>query len=195
MQARKLIARGGMVESGGGLKGVWVVAVETIGPELALMPILMTKGTFAAEPQKRAVRIFQLELGANIGGDPGRRVTFLAGLLAVLAEQSVSRLGEVIELRAIQRDESGSRPVVFLVATQAVGLAFRALEILPVKAGMRFHPAADFRMAFQALEITIARSKRVARPALRHTLQLLVGARQRAGGYLRERRNGAQESC
>lgn len=67
MQSRERVARAGMTESRSGLEGVLRMAVEAIGPELALMLILMTGSALTAKAKKRPVQILQLDLAARAG--------------------------------------------------------------------------------------------------------------------------------
>jgi hypothetical protein len=67
MQSREQEVRGGMIESGSGLKAILRVAAAAIITELALMPILMTGNTLTAKTKERPVQILQFDLGAGAG--------------------------------------------------------------------------------------------------------------------------------
>jgi hypothetical protein len=178
---------GGMIEAGGRLEAILGVTAEAIGAQLALMLILVTGKAVAAKAEERPVRIFELDLGADGSGNSRCDVTFLARLPRMLAGQSKTRLGEVIEFLAIETNQRCGLPLVFLVAAPAIGLAFRAAEIASMKPRPGVHPAPDFGVTLETLETARGGAKFVTGRAFGNSLQLLVSARQRAGRDLRQR--------
>jgi hypothetical protein len=182
-----------MAESGGRLEAVLVVALGAIGSELALMLIFVTASALTAKTEKRPVGIFKLDLGPGGGGNPGRGMTLLAFLLAMLAGQGEACLGEVVELLAVQENKRHFLPVMFLVTALAIRFASRAFVRAPVKPGLSFHSSPDLGVTLQTLESARGRSNIVTGGTFSHALQLLVRGRQRAGSELRRRQRAKRQ--
>jgi hypothetical protein len=103
-------------------------------------------------------------------------MTVLAFLPQMLAGQSKTCLGEVVEVPTVQPNERESQPAMFFMTAPAVRFASRAFVRTRVKPQAGVHPAPDFGMTFQTLQIACARSEIVTGPALSQALQLLVSA-------------------
>ena len=166
----------GMLESGRRLKGILRVTAKAIATELARMRILMTCSTLTAQTEERPVQIFQFDLGPGASRDLGCDMAVFAFLPQMLAGQGKACLSEVVELPTVQTHERESQPLMFIMTSPAVRFANRALVRARVKPQAGVHPAPDFGMTFQTLQIACAGSEIVTGSALSQTLQLLVSA-------------------
>jgi hypothetical protein len=103
-------------------------------------------------------------------------MTLPALLLSMLSNQGKARLREVVELLAVQANERGCQPLVFLMTAPAIRFASRAFVGARVKPRLSFHPAPDLGVTLQTFETARGGSKFVARHALGQPFQLVVSA-------------------
>ncbi len=123
MLARQWKGSAGMIKICSRFPGGHVVTAETVGAEPVLMRFLVAHRAFAPQAEEGPVEIGQLDLGTGCGCDPGRHMALFAWLRAMLAFQSETSLGTVIEILPVQRDEFEFRAAVFAMAARAICLA------------------------------------------------------------------------
>lgn len=183
MRARELKGCTGMAEAGSRFPCLLVVTAEAVGAELVLMRLLVAVGTLAPQPQEGLVEIFHLDFGAARLRDLCGIVAAFAFLLAMLALQSETRLGAMIEALPVHGYKCEFRAAMFDMAARAIRLAHGAFVGSRVKACGRFYSALNLGVAFHAFEAPC--SEIMAGGAFGDAVQLRVSARQRTRCNLR----------
>ena len=153
MQTRERILRERMIEltDADRLPVAGVVTLQAIGPEPALVLVLMTGGATRRDSKKCPCQILDLDVRAFVLGYMFWRVTLVTAQPDVLAFESPAGLPviETFKVPFCQRE-------VFAVVLGVAGNAFHArsrLEVVgSVQAFSRPDAPRNFRMAIQALE-------------------------------------------
>ena len=188
VQSRQRKTGAAVAEAGSRFPGRHRMAAATVRAELAAMPIFVAGQAGAAQTQEGAVEVPDFDLGTGRGRDALLVVAGGALLLAMLAFQREPGPRSVIELLALQANQSEFAAVMFHVTAHAIGLSRGGPVGASVITGMGLDAPPDLGMTLQALEAARAGAEIVARGALRHAFELLVRAGQRPRRDLRIRR-------
>lgn len=176
-----------MIKSLGGFPRVLVVAAQALGAQLAGVGVLVAAEAFLAQTEKGFVKILDLDFAARGGRDVSSVMTLLTRELGVLSFQRESCGSTMLKFLAIQFGENELLSVVLHVAISAIGLIRRGIVDLGVVTGVLLHPVPDFGMAVETLKAACGQPEIMASRALGGSLEGLMRAGKRSGGYLRAR--------
>src|SRR5450755_2037734 len=192
VQARKRITCRRMIEltDADRLPVNGVVTLQAIGPKPAVVLVLMTGGTTRGNSKECPGQILDVDFRAFTLGYTFRRVTPVAFQPCVFPFESPAGLLviESLEVPFCQRE-------VFAVVLGVTGDAFRARSRLEVVSGVqplsRPDAPCNFGVAIQAFEGGLSGREFVAGGAVRHAIDRLVRARERA----RRNLGGSRNQC
>ncbi len=168
------------------------MTAETVGAELFVVRLLVTREALAAQTEERPVDVFQLDLETGCGCDFGRGVATVAFLCAMLAFQGEACLGAMVECLSVQRNEFEFRATMLRMTARTIRFARRAFVGARMEASAPFYPMSDFNVTFETFQT--ARSKIVARSAPCDAVEVRVRARQRTWGYLRPHNTAVEQT-
>lgn len=169
----------------GGLPALESVAARAIDTELPAVFVAVATGAVAGQTEIRAIQILDEDAGACRLRNVIDFVALLAGHGGMAAFERVARLAMIESFAPrFPVNESKVGSVVFGVAARAILAGrVRSSENMVHPAALR-QTLADFRMAFETLELCRSAAQVVTLRAVRRTGKRLMGFRKRPGRNL-----------